>query len=161
MEDHVALAEQGEVAEAFLAGLLERVSSPAGISVSVAEEDELVNLAVDGENLGHLIGPRGSTLQALQELTRTVVQRKTGARNGRIIVDVARYREKRREALERFTQQVAAEVISSGKPKSLESMNPADRKTVHDVAGSIDGVETTSEGEEPRRRVVIKPSGSA
>lgn len=161
MEDEVALAKQGEVAKDFLNGLLGELDAPADIRVSVQEEDDIVLVAVDADDLGHLIGPRGATLHALQELTRTVVQRKTGARNGRIIVDIAAYREKRREALERFTRQIADEVISSNSQRALEPMNPADRKTVHDVANSIEGVSTTSEGEEPRRRVVIKPGGSA
>ncbi len=161
MEEEVSLEAQGEVARDFLSGLLDAVGAEASIDVSTRPEDEIVDVSVNGDSLGHLIGPRGTTLHALQELTRTVVQRRTGARNGRIIVDVARYREKRREALERFTRQVAAEVVATGTQKVLEPMNPADRKTVHDVATQIDGVITTSEGEEPRRRVVLKPSGSA
>ncbi len=161
MEDNVALAEQGELAKGFLDGLLSEVGADARSTVSVNDEDEIVEVAVDGDNLGHFIGPRGSTLQALQELTRTVVQRKTGARNGRIVVDVSRYREKRRVALEKFTAQIASEVVATGTARTLEPMNPADRKVVHDTAGTVAGVVTTSEGEEPRRRVVIKPSGSA
>ena len=158
MEDSVDLSEQGQVAKQFLNGLLLEIGAGADIDVRVDEAEELVHLSVDADNLGHLIGPRGVTLHALQELTRTVVQRKTGARNGRIILDIAKYREKRRVALERFTRQVAEEVISSGAPKVLEPMNPADRKVVHDVVNTIDGVATASEGEEPRRRVVIKPA---
>jgi spoIIIJ-associated protein len=75
-------------------------------------------------------------------------------------IDVAGYRERRREALGRFAQQVASEVLASGVPKALEPMHPADRKVVHDVVNELDGVSTTSEGEEPRRRVVIMPSSS-
>lgn len=161
MEDEVALAEQGEIARDFLNGLLDEIGAPANITVSVSEDDDTALVAVAADDLGHLIGPKGTTLHALQELTRTVVQRKTGARNGRIIVDIADYREKRRQALERFTRQVAEDVITSGAQRALEPMNPADRKTVHDVVNTIDGVSTTSEGEEPRRRVVIKPVGSA
>ena len=67
------------------------------------------------------------------------------------------YRERRKEALERFTHQVAEQVLASGSPTSLEPMSPADRKIVHDTVNEIDGVRTTSEGEEPRRRVVILP----
>jgi len=161
MEDQVALTEQGEIARGFLSGFLDAASAPGDISVVVDEDDEIISIGVEGDSLGHLIGVRGATLQSLQELTRTVVQRKTGARNGRIIVDISSYRKKRREALERFTRQIAEDVISSGAALSLEPMNPADRKTVHDAANEIAGVETTSEGEEPRRRVVLKPSESA
>lgn len=161
MEEEVALDEQGDVARDFLSGLFEQLGSPVDIDVSIESEDELVLVDINGDNLGHLIGPRGVTLHAVQELTRTVVQRKTGARNGRIIVDIARYREKRRIALEKFTKQVAEEVLSGQTARTLEPMNPADRKIVHDTINGIDGVSTTSEGEEPRRRVVIKPGASA
>lgn len=158
VDEVVALDHQGEVASEFLRGLFAESQVTASVSVAIDEEEELVRIAVEGENLGSFIGPRGVALQSLQELVRTVVQRKTGARNGRILVDVAQYREKRRVALERFTKQIAEEVISSGAQKVLESMSPADRKVVHDTVNDIDGVVTTSEGEEPRRYVVIKPS---
>jgi spoIIIJ-associated protein len=158
VDEEVALARQGEIAKEFLEGLFTETSATAAVAFSVDEEEELVHVAVDGDNLGHLIGPRGVTLQSLQELTRTAVQRKTGARNGRIIVDIAQYREKRRVALERFTQDVAQQVIDAGDAKTLEPMNPADRKVVHDTVNGIDGVVTTSEGEEPRRYVVIRPA---
>ena len=81
-----------------------------------------------------------------------------GTQEGRIRIDIAGYRQRRREALERFTQQVAADVVSSsGAQKALEPMNAADRKVVHDTVNDIDGVRTISEGEDPRRRVVLLP----
>ena len=161
MENEVALGVQGDVAKEFLSGLFECLEEPADLTVTVDESEEVILIAIDGTGLGHLIGPRGATLNALQELTRTVVQRKTGARNGRIIVDIAEYRQKRREALAKFTLQVTEEVLQSGTQRVLESMNPADRKVVHDTVNGMSGVETTSEGEEPRRRVVIRPSTGA
>jgi spoIIIJ-associated protein len=158
VDEVVALDHQGDVATEFLRGLFAESQVSALVTVAVDEEEELVRLAVEGDNLGSFIGPRGVALQSLQELVRTVVQRKTGARNGRILLDVAQYREKRKVALERFTQQIADEVKASGAQKLLEPMSPADRKIVHDAINEIDGVETTSEGEEPRRYVVIKPA---
>ena len=74
------------------------------------------------------------------------------------MVDVAGYRKDRREALERFTRDVAAQVVATGVVRVLEPMPPADRKVVHDTVNTIDGVSTASEGEEPRRRVVIHPT---
>jgi spoIIIJ-associated protein len=74
------------------------------------------------------------------------------------MVDVGGYRHKRREALERFARQVAEQVRAEGAPKALEPMTAADRKTVHDTINDIEGVSTTSEGEEPHRRVVILPA---
>lgn len=152
----VPLDQQGEVAEQFLSGLLAAFGATGSVTVRSVDEDT-IELMVAGDELSTLIGPKGSTLAAVQELTRTVVQRKTSARNGRILVDVAGYRARRREALSAFTQRVAEQVISSGVAKALEPMTPADRKVVHDTVNGIDGVRTISQGEEPRRRVVIQP----
>lgn len=156
MSDEVPIAEQGELARAFVTGVLERFGDAATVDVRMVD-DETVEVAVTGHDLGLLIGPKGATLSALQELTRTVVQRQSGARSGRVVVDVAGYRQRRREALDRFTRQVADEVLSTGTERALEPMSPADRKAVHDSANTIPGVRTASEGEEPRRRVVILP----
>jgi spoIIIJ-associated protein len=158
MNEDVPMEEQGEVARQFLVGLLEQFDAP-GSAVDVRRiDDETVELAVSGEDLGLLIGPKGATLQAVQELTRTVVQRQTGGHNGRLLVDVAGYREKRKVALERFAREVADEVLATHSRRVLEPMQPADRKVVHDLINTIEGVTTASEGEEPRRRVVIEPS---
>lgn len=158
IDQEVPLEQQGEVAEEFLQGFFRELQLPVNVGRSNLEEDELVALTVDGDNLGHLIGPRGATLHALQEITRTVVQRQTGSRSARVVVDVSGYREKRRAALQQFAKQVAENVISSGTAQSLEPMNAADRKVVHDAVNDIEGVSTTSEGEEPRRWVVIRPA---
>lgn len=153
----VSLEEQGSVARAFLDGLVREMDLEADIVVVHPDEDTIeVNL--EGADLGVLIGPKGATLFALQDLTRTVVQRKTSASNGRLLVDVSSYRQKRKAALERFARQLAEEVRDSGTRKVLEPMNASDRKVVHDTVNEIDGVATTSEGEDPNRRVVILPA---
>ena len=154
----VSLNEQAESAQAFLEGLVERFGMQADVEVAEIDEDT-VELRVAGDDLGLLIGPKGQTLQAIQELTRTAVQRH-GVSSGRLLVDVAGYRQKRRVALEAFTRQQVQRVLESGNRLVLEPMSPADRKVVHDTVNTIDGVVTASEGEEPRRRVVIMP-GSA
>ena len=160
MSSSVPLAEQGEIAKKFLEGLLESMEITA--TVTVREIDtETVEIAIDAEpatELGVLVGPRGTTLQALQEVTRTVVQSKTDGRTDRILVDVARYRERRVAALAKFGQKVAQEVIESGTERALEPMSPADRKAIHDGLTGIEGITTRSEGEEPRRFVVIAPA---
>jgi spoIIIJ-associated protein len=155
-EQELDLAQQAEVAESFVRGLLERFALPAE-TTTVTVDEETIEVQVTGPELGLLIGPKGQTLQAVQELTRTAVQRKASNRTGRILVDVARYRVRRREALERFTRQVADDVRASGVQRVLEPMSPADRKIVHDTANTLGGVRTISEGEEPHRRVVILP----
>lgn len=157
-EQDVPLPEQAAVAQAFLAGLLREMGSEATVEWHEVDEDT-VEVAVTGGELGSLIGPKGATLMALQDVTRTVVQRQTGGRNGRLFVDVSGYRQKRREALARFTKEVVATVQATGERRVLEPMHPADRKVVHDTVNELPGVRTMSEGEEPRRRVVIQPEG--
>ena len=154
--EHIPLSTQATEAEEFLNGLVERLGLAGKVSSEIQDEDNF-QVRIDGDDLGVLIGPRGATLSALQELTRTVVQRRLNAHNGRLIVDVSGYRQKRKVALERFTREVADQVIASGQRRLLEPMSAADRKIVHDTANDIDGVSTVSEGEEPRRRVVILP----
>ena len=157
MEQDVPLLEQAEVARSFLLGLLGAFDMKGDVSVTELD-DETVELAVDGPDLRLLIGHGGATLVAIQEVTRRAVQHQTRARNGRLVVDVAGYRRKRKAALERFVEGVAADVRASGTAKALEPMPAADRKVVHDTVNRLEGVRTTSEGEEPRRRVVISPS---
>jgi spoIIIJ-associated protein len=153
-----AEGDAGEVGEEFLSGLVTAFGIEGSVSRALLDDGDTIELAVEGKDVGMLIGPRGQTLSAIQELTRTVVQRKAGEGQPRVVVDVAGYRKDRREALERFTRDVAAQVVASGVVKVLEPMPPADRKVVHDTVNTIEGVSTTSEGEEPRRRVVIQPT---
>ncbi|CAM8661289.1 Jag Predicted RNA-binding protein [Acidimicrobiia bacterium] len=142
----------------FLTGLVEAFGVSGQVESESIDEDT-VEIRIDGQDLGILVGPKGNTLAAIQELSRTVVHRKVpGQAAGRIRLDVAGYRQRRREALERFTQNVAEDVRSAGVQKALEPMNAADRKVVHDTVNEMDGVSTLSEGDEPRRRVVIIPA---
>ncbi len=152
-----SIEEQVRLAEEFLKGLLAEFGSSATVSSHDLGEG-VVELEIDGENLGTLIGPRGATLLALQELTRTVLQHRVGSSECRVVVDVNGYRKRRQDALARFAQQVAAEVRESNTRRALEPMPPADRKVVHDAVNVVPGVTTTSEGEEPYRRVVLIPS---
>lgn len=160
MAEGITLAEQADIAKKFLIGLLEAMELTAEVSVREidAETVELAINANPASELGILVGPRGTTLQALQEVTRTVVQAKSPGRTDRILVDVAQYRERRIAALARFGQQVAVEVVETGEERSLEPMSPADRKAIHDGLTGLDGIVTRSEGEEPRRFVVIAPA---
>lgn len=151
------LAEQGEVVRGFLVDLLDAFGLDGEVTATPAEEGA-VELAVVGGDLGLLIGPKGATLQAIQELSRSVLQRQLpGESHARIRVDVGGYRAHRKVALEGFVRQIAEDVRSSGTQKALEPMSPPDRKVVHDAVNDIDGVHTISEGEDARRRVVIIP----
>jgi spoIIIJ-associated protein len=160
MAEGITLAEQGAIAREFLVGLLASMEISAEVSVKELDEDT-VELSVNANpptELGVLVGPRGTTLQALQEVTRTVVQAKSPSRTDRILVDVAQYRERRVAALGRFAKQVASEVTETGEERALEPMSAADRKAVHDALSDDAQVVTRSEGEEPRRFVVVSPA---
>jgi spoIIIJ-associated protein len=156
MTSEAPAVDGGEVAEKFLEGLVDVFGRRSQIQRNNLDDDT-TELALEGEDLGLLIGQRGQTLSAVQELTRTVVLRRAPGFSGRVVVDVAGYRRARRDALERFTRDVAEQVRTSGVARVLEPMPPADRKVVHDTVNTIAGVSTTSEGEEPRRHVVIVP----
>lgn len=158
VEQDIPIAEQGEVAAAFVQGVVERFGAAAATVTTHVLDEDTVEVRVEGEDLGLLIGPKGAALQSLQELARTAVQRKTGARSGRVLVDVSGYRQRRKEALEKFARKIADDVLSGGTAVALEPMTPADRKVIHDTMNDIDGVTTSSEGVEPRRRVVVAPS---
>lgn len=154
----VDLAEHTRIVTEFLDGLVDAFDLEGRVEAVTIDEDTS-EVRVEGRDLGILVGPKGNTLSAIQELSRTVIHRKvSGSAAGRVRLDVAGYRQRRREALERFTQGVAEEVRASGVQKALEPMGSADRKIVHDTVNDLDGVSTISEGDEPRRRVVIIPS---
>ncbi|MBJ7306849.1 MAG: Jag N-terminal domain-containing protein [Acidimicrobiia bacterium] len=154
----VDLAEHSRIVTEFLDGLVDSFDLEGRVE-AVSIDEETTEVRVEGRDLGILVGPKGNTLAAIQELSRTVIHRKvSGTAAGRVRLDVAGYRQRRREALEQFTREVAEEVRSSGVQKALEPMGSADRKVVHDAVNEIEGVSTISEGDEPRRRVVLIPS---
>jgi spoIIIJ-associated protein len=148
--------EVAEDATAFVVGLLDAFGLDGTVAASQPADGE-IEIAVEGEGLGLLVGPKGQTLLAIQDLTRLVAQRHVGPGSPRLGVDVGGYRQRRVEALRRFSLQVAEQVVETGLPKTLEPMAAADRKVVHDALTDVTGVSTLSEGEEPYRRVVIVP----
>ena len=155
--DEAAYEEQAGTVGEFLEGLLEAFGLQGQVRIGEVDEED-VQIDIDGDDLGLLIGPHGQTMMALHELSKTVLQRTapTGPRV-RLRLDVAGYRQRRREALSQFVEAQAAEVIATGQARALEPMNASDRKVVHDTINEMEGVGTVSEGEEPRRRVVIVP----
>ncbi|MFZ4811819.1 MAG: RNA-binding cell elongation regulator Jag/EloR [Ilumatobacteraceae bacterium] len=157
-ENTVDAAQVGAEAQTFVQGLVEAFGLTGSVTVSQDGDDLEVN--VEGADLGLLVGPRGVTLQAVQELTRVAAQRRLGDHDTRLRVDVAGYRERRRVALGAFAEQVAAQVVAEGVAKRLEPMSSADRKIVHDALAEFDGVATRSEGDDPRRCVVIAPANA-
>jgi spoIIIJ-associated protein len=159
-EIELDLEAQRTAVEDFLADLLAAFGrSDATVSVTVAEDDVALEATVEGSELGLLVGQKGVTLQAVQELVRSMVQRRfVGQAHARVRLDVAGYRARRKVALERFARDVAESVKTSGVAKALDPMGSADRKVVHDAVNDIDGVTTVSEGEDAARRVVIRPA---
>jgi spoIIIJ-associated protein len=145
-----------EAAVGFVTGLTSAFGFDTSVDATVDGNE--IEVRVDGASLGLLIGPGGRTLLAVQDLTRVAAQRRLGDHDTRLRVDVAGYREKRREALERFAATVAEQVKASGVARSLDPMPSADRKVLHDALAAIDGVTSRSEGDDPNRRVVVAPA---
>ena len=115
IEHDVPIEEQAEAAETFTQGLVDAFD--LGARAKSVIDDDVIVVEVTGDNLGLLVGPKGATLHAIEELVRTVVQRQTDGHGVRINVDVAGYRAKRREALEEFTRALAEKVLESGRPR--------------------------------------------
>ena len=154
--EQAPIEEQAEVAASFIRGLLDAFGLEGEVETRI--EDRVLYLDVSGEQTEALIGPKGSVMYSVLELTRTVVQRKTyGA--PRMRIDIGGYVERRRAALKIYAGQLADQVIEDQDEVMLEPMNAADRKVVHDAVAEIDQVRSYSEGEDPRRAVVIAYSG--
>jgi spoIIIJ-associated protein len=161
-DDVVNVDQQADIINEFLEGLLAAIDVPGDITRTKVDDDT-VELSVTGSgDLGLLIGPKGQTLTAVHELSRTVLQRQaTGRHDGRVRIDIGGYRQRRAEALARFVTTQADAVRAEGVSRALEPMNAVDRKIVHDTVNDLDGVSTVSEGMDPNRRVVIVPDGAS
>jgi spoIIIJ-associated protein len=150
-EDRLAIAQDDALD--FIDGLLEAMDVDGEVTAEI--RDRRVYVSVEGQEAAILIGHHGQTLDAIQELLRSAVQRQVRARVW-VTLDVQGYRERRREALRERAREMAARAVDEGEME-LEPMNAFERKIVHDAVGEIDGVTSFSEGEEPYRRVVIAP----
>ncbi len=148
------MEEVTEQVEVFLTGLVEAMGLEGGVRIDSDEDDGIIGV-VEGQH-GLLIGPRGRTLEAVQELTRVTAQRSAPS-SIRIKVDVGGYREIRAEALRSFAAKAAEAALADGKERALEPMNSVDRKIVHDALSDRTDVETRSDGTDPSRRVVVMP----
>ncbi len=148
------LEHEGELAADYLEGLLDIADIDGDIDMDVEGDRALV--AVVGEDLDLLVGADGEVLEALQELTRIAVFRATGERS-KLMLDIGRYRARRRNELISLAQKIVAEVASSGEPVKLEPMSPFERKIVHDAVAEA-GLRSESEGDEGVRSVVVFPA---
>jgi spoIIIJ-associated protein len=154
--------DAGEESElgAHVREVLERIGRELRLSsrVSIAEDDEAVLASFSGSDLGLLIGRRGATIDAVQYLVNAIVFRRFGEGAKHVVVDAARYRERRRVTLEALAAQVASRVRATGERVELEPMSAPERKIVHLRLQDEPGVETESEGVEPHRFVVVLPA---
>ncbi|MHB2023246.1 MAG: Jag family protein [Mycobacteriales bacterium] len=149
-----SLDREGDAAADYVEALLDIVDLDGDIDIGV--EGERASVSVVGDGLSRLVGPNGEVLDALQDLTRLAAQQRTGLRS-RLMLDIGGYRARRRRELADLGRQIAEEVKRSGSPKRLEPMTPFERKIIHDAVASMAGVVSESEGEDPDRRVVVRP----
>jgi spoIIIJ-associated protein len=154
-DDLSSLEDEGDIAADYIEGLLDIADLDGDIDMDV-EGDRAV-VSVVGATLDELVGDDGEVLEALQELTRLAVHRKTGTR-ARLMLDVGGFRVRRRAELADLGRSVADEVARTGEPKKLRAMSPFERKIIHDAV-AVAGLRSESEGEEPNRRVVVFPAG--
>jgi spoIIIJ-associated protein len=149
------LFRQSEIAADYVEGLLDILDFDGDIDELVSGGRPMVEVV--GENLGALVGPRGTTLEALQELTRLAIYRETGSPS-RLLLDVGGYRANRKKELVALAKNAVEKVRQHGEPVKLEPMSAFERKCVHDVVNAAEGVESESEGVEPNRRIVVHPA---
>ncbi|MBO5200997.1 MAG: KH domain-containing protein [Clostridia bacterium] len=127
------------------------------VTVQAATTDNGIYLQLDGEKLGVVIGRRGETLDALQYLTSLAAN--TGNGYQKVTLNIGNYREKREQTLTSLAKRVSSQVLSSGRSRTLEPMNPYERRVIHTAVQEIEGVVSASVGEGAGRRVVISPEG--
>ena len=146
--------EKSEQIRAFLKGLLEHMDSAAEIKIYESEKSRY-KVYLEGEKLGALIGRRGETLDAIQQLTNYSINRGSEKNRVRVQVDAENYREKREQSLERLAEKVAGKVTKYRRNVTLEPMNAYERHVIHTALQDTPGVTTFSIGTEPNRRVVV------
>jgi spoIIIJ-associated protein len=149
-----ALEAESDIAADYLEELLDIADLDGDIDMDIDGDRAAVSIV--GADLSNLVGENGKVLEALQELTRLAVYRETGERS-RLMLDVSNYRANRKTELEEVGRKAVDEVKTSGEAVKLAPMTPFERKVVHDVVAAA-GLTSESEGEEPRRRVVVQPA---
>ena len=148
------LEQEGDIAADYLEELLDIADLDGDLDMDV--EGDRASVSIVGGDVSQLVGRSGEVLEALQELTRLAVYRETGERS-RLMLDIGGFRADKRTRLEKLAAEAVAEVRSSGERKALDPMTPFERKVVHDAVAAA-GLASESEGEEPRRRVVVLPA---
>ena len=147
------LEREGDIAADYLEELLDIADLDGDLDMDV--EGDRAAVSIVGGDVRQLVGRDGEVLEALQELTRLAVYRETGERS-RLMLDVGGFRADKRSRLERLAAEMVAEVKDTGERKALDPMTPFERKVVHDAVAAA-GLSSASEGEEPRRHVIVLP----
>ena len=138
----------------FITDILNIIGIENEVKCSYNEEEKIMNIELVGSDMGVLIGKRGQTLDSLQYLLSLVVNK--GSEDYiKVKIDTENYRERRKETLENLAKNISSKVRKTGKPVSLEPMNPYERRIIHSALQDDKYVETHSEGEEPNRKVVV------
>ena len=145
--------EKAQAIRKFLSGLLEQMESTAEIHIYLVEKGRY-KVILEGKGLGALIGRRGETLDAIQQLTSYAVNRSGGGRV-RVQLDAENYREKREQSLQHLARKVAAKVTKYRRSVTLEPMNAYERHVIHTALQDVPCVTTYSTGTEPNRRVIV------
>jgi spoIIIJ-associated protein len=151
--------EESDLA-ADVRGLLSRITGALGVAgrIDVREDDEAVVATCSAPDVALLIGRHGQTIDAVQYLLNAIAHRTYGDERKGVVVDAAGYRDRRRATLESLAMRTAQQVLVSHERVELEPMTAVERKVVHLKLKELDGVETTSEGTEPNRYVVVIPA---
>jgi spoIIIJ-associated protein len=149
---NLSAGEQADLAREFLEGLVEAFGLEGSVSTTI--DEDVIIADVEGPQTEAMVGVRGLVRSAIHELTRTVLQRYSSD-TARLRLDIAGYAERRRKALSIYAEQLIEQLKSEGGEIMLEPMSPADRKVIHDVASEYPGVSSYSEGEAPKRYVVL------
>jgi len=139
--------------------LVTRIVDGVGVNarIDVEESEDMITVSCSGVDLGMLIGRHGQTIDAVQYLANAVMWRRHPEDRKEVVVDAAGYRDRRRVTLESLAVRSAERALSDREPVDLEPMTAIERKVVHIRLKEFDGVETTSEGTEPNRFIVIRP----
>jgi spoIIIJ-associated protein len=157
-----AAVEEPGSSSAKLRELLERVCAALGAPcrIDITEDDEVISATLTGADLGLVIGKRGHTIDAIQYLANIILWRGAEGERKEVVVDAAGYRDRRRGSLEDMADRAASDALQSGRPVALEPMTAVERKIIHVHLAERQDVDTSSDGTEPNRHVVVAPTAS-
>jgi spoIIIJ-associated protein len=152
----MSIDDQAAVVKEFLEGLIGAFGLEGDVDIAI--DEEVIVAKVTGPQTEAMVGPRGTVIEAVHELSKTVLHRQTQS-SARVRLDIAGYAERRRQALSIYAGQLIDQVLEEGGEVMLEPMSAGDRKVIHDAVAAREGVRSFSEGEAPRRYVVVAATG--